>query len=73
MSDAVILAIIAGVPATIAALGALIVSILTFRKTEVIHKATNSMKDALVAAATKEGHAAGVAEGVAATVAGRAP
>lgn len=33
------------------------------RKIEEVHKATNSMKDELVAATRSESHAAGVAEG----------
>lgn len=62
MSDLVIVALITAVPPTIASVAALIVSIMNGRKVEAVHKATNSMKDALVAAAKLEGHAAGVAE-----------
>ena len=62
----VIAAFIATLPATIAAIGALIVSLRNGIKVEEVHKATNSMKDALVAVtrsdALQEGHAAGVAE-----------
>lgn len=60
MTDPVLIALIAAVPPTLASVAALIVSIVTMRKTEKVHIATNSMKDALVAAALKEGHAAGV-------------
>ncbi len=62
MSDTVLLALIAGFPATIASISALIVVLKTRRQVEEVHKATNSMKDALVAAALVTGHAAGVKE-----------
>ena len=62
MSDPVLLAIIASVPPTLASIAALVVSLRNGRKVEEVHKATNSMKDALVAAAKLEGHAQGVAD-----------
>lgn len=66
MSDTVLVAIIASVPPTIVALVGLVVTILNSRKIEVVHKATNSMADKLVAAAKSDsfqkGHTAGVAD-----------
>ena len=62
MSDPIILALIAGIPPTLASLSALIISLRNGKKVDEVHKATNSMKDALVKAALIEGHAAGVAE-----------
>ncbi len=57
-----IVAFIAVLPATIAAVAALIVSLGTSVKVDEVHKATNSMKDALVAAALLAGRAQGVEE-----------
>lgn len=69
MSDAAWQALWSNLPATIAALAAfvtsiagVVISIRNARKVEEIHKSTNSMKDALVEAAAREGHAAGVRE-----------
>ncbi len=62
MSDPVIVSLIASIPPTLAAVAALIVSMRNGRKVEEVHKATNSMKDALVAAALIQGHAEGVKE-----------
>jgi hypothetical protein len=66
MTDQVLLAIITSVPPTIAAIAGLIIGIINSGKIREIHVATNSMKDALVAAtrseALIEGHAAGVAQ-----------
>jgi len=63
----IITTFIATLPATIAAVAALIVSIRNGSKVEEVRHATNSMKDQLVAAALREGtsagHAAGVVEG----------
>lgn len=47
----------------LAALGAFILSLYNNRKIEQIHVATNSMKDALVAATGDAAHAAGKEEG----------
>lgn len=58
----VVLALIAILPATIASVAALIVAFSTNAKVEEVHKATNSMKDALVAAALLAGHTQGVAD-----------
>ncbi len=58
----VIIAFVAVLPATIASVAALIVAIGTSAKVEEVHKATNSMKDALVAAALLAGKAQGVEE-----------
>jgi hypothetical protein len=63
MSENVILAVIAGLPSTIAALGALYVSIVNGRKVDEVHRATNSMKDELVAVTSKEQRALGRLEG----------
>jgi len=71
ISDTVIVALIATVPPTITAAGALIVSLSTQAKVvdvqktvEVVHKATNSLTDRLVAVtrsdALQEGHTEGV-------------
>lgn len=64
ISDAVIIALIACIPPTLTAAGALIVSINTQSKVEEVHKATNSMKDALVASTRSEALIEGHAEGV---------
>jgi hypothetical protein len=47
---------------SIAAIGGLIVSVLNRRKIETVHRATNSMKDELVALTAKSSHAEGVKE-----------
>jgi hypothetical protein len=72
MSDASLIAIVAVVPATIAAIGALVIGVMTARQSarrdEAVAKiehATNSMKDELVALTDKESHARGVKDGVA--------
>lgn len=66
LSDTVLVAIIASVPTLIASLATLFVAIKTARKVEVVHLATNSMKDALVTTtksdAFQKGHTAGVAD-----------
>jgi type III secretory pathway component EscS len=66
MTDQVLLAIITAIPPTVAAVAGLIIGIVNRGKIKEIHIATNSMKDALVAAtrseALMEGHAAGVAQ-----------
>lgn len=66
MSDAVLVAIIAAVPPTVVSLVAVVVALIGNRKIEVVHKATNSMKDQLVAVTKSDsfqkGHAAGVAD-----------
>lgn len=64
ISDAVLIALIAGVPPTLTAAGALVVSMHTQEKVEEVHKATNSMKDALVASTRSEALMEGHAEGV---------
>ena len=65
-SDSVLVALIGSVPPTVVALVGLVVSVLNNRKIEVVHKATNSMSDKLVAAtrasALQEGHTQGVAD-----------
>lgn len=63
ISDTTITAIVVAVPPTILAFGTLIVQIKSIAKVEAIHKATNSMKDALVAATEKEALARGKKEG----------
>jgi hypothetical protein len=70
MHETIILALIAGLPGTLAALGALIVTIRTGTKvaavaTQVntVEKATNSMKDALVKATGEEALARGIQQG----------
>jgi hypothetical protein len=62
-SEAVLVALIVGIPATLGAIGAIIIGIRTTRKIELVHKATNSMKDALVAVTEKEALARGKKEG----------
>lgn len=70
---AVLIAVIASVPPTLTAAGALVVALKTqdkvavvADKVEVVHRATNSMKDALVKVtrsdALQEGHAQGVTD-----------
>lgn len=72
----IVVTFITVLPATIAAIVTLIIALKNHRdvqrlkesqdaasvKIEEVHKATNSMKDALVAATAKEFHAAGIAE-----------
>lgn len=57
---------IAALPATLGAIGALILSIRNGRKIEEVHKATNGMSERLTAVtrsdALQEGHSAGVAD-----------
>lgn len=64
LSDTVLVALIAATPPTILSAGSLITSLKTQDKVEVIHKATNSLTDRLVAVtrsdALQEGHADGV-------------
>lgn len=62
MTDAIIIAILASLPPTILALAALLASLRGLKKVEAVHKATNSMHDALVALTDKEAHARGVAD-----------
>lgn len=51
----IIVALITALPATIASITAVALALDTNAKVEKVHVATNSMKDALVAAARKEG------------------
>ena len=60
MSDPLILALIVAIGPTLASVAALIVALKTKTKVEEVHVATNSMKDALVAAARSNGHIQGV-------------
>lgn len=60
MTDAISIALIVAVPTTITSVATLIVAVKSAQKVEEVHRATNSMKDALVAAALIEGHAKGV-------------
>lgn len=66
ISDAVVIAVITGLPPTIAAVASLVVSIRNGKKVDEIHKTTNSMSDKLLAVtrsdALQEGHTAGVAD-----------
>lgn len=66
MSDAVLVALIAAVPPTVVSVVAVVVAMINTRKIEIIHKATNSMKDELVKVTQSDsfqkGHAAGVAD-----------
>ena len=50
----IIVAVIAAFPPTIASVAAVLISLNTQAKVEQVHLATNSMKDALVAATRKE-------------------
>ncbi len=61
MSDPVLIAIVVSIPGTIASIATLFVAMINGRKVEEVHKATNSMKDALVAAALAEGKMLGIA------------
>jgi len=65
-ASTVIIAFVAATPPTIAAISALVISLRTEVRVEGVQHATNSMKDALVAAARQlalvEGYAKGVAE-----------
>jgi hypothetical protein len=70
MNEAVIVAVIAGLPGALAAVGALIVTIRTGTKVaavatqvNVVEKATNSMKDALVKSTGDEALARGIQQG----------
>lgn len=65
MSDPVILALIAAVSSMIASITAAVVAILTNRKVEMVHKATNSMKDELVAVTRSDALQTGRTEGIA--------
>lgn len=60
MSDQLLVAMIGALPATIASVAALLVSMRNGRKVEEVRKATNHMKDELVAITDKEAHARGV-------------
>lgn len=60
ITEPVLLAIVAAAASTVASLITLLVSIVNNRKIDTVQKATNGMKDALVAAAEREGHAEGV-------------
>lgn len=60
LTEPVQIALIASATSTVASIITLIVTIITNRKVEQVHVATNSMKDALVASAKIEGHAEGV-------------
>lgn len=63
MSDPVLVALIAGIPPALIALATLVVSLRNSQKVEEVHKATNSMKDALVIATEKEALARGIKQG----------
>lgn len=58
----VLVAFVAVLPATIASIASLVIAANTQTKVEEVHKATNSMKDALVAAAKIEGRVQGAAD-----------
>jgi len=66
ISDSVITAFIASIAPTLGSIATLYVSIKNGTKVDEVHKATNSMKDALVATtrsdALQEGRTAGLAE-----------
>lgn len=66
MSDPVLIALIGATGTFLLSLVTLVSQIITVRKVEQVHKATNSMKDQLVAAtksdALKEGHSQGVSD-----------
>lgn len=63
LSDTALLAIVAAVPPTLLALATLVVSLRNSKKVEEVHKATNSMKDALVLTTEKEALARGIKKG----------
>ncbi len=62
MSDGVVIAIVASVAPTLAALATLVVGIRNSRKIEHVHRTVNSRLDQLVALTRVEAHAAGVKE-----------
>lgn len=59
-SDAILIAIIAATPGTIAGLASLVASLRNAKKIEQVHLATNSMKDELVAVTKKASKDEGV-------------
>lgn len=63
ISDATLATIITTIPVTLASIASLIIAIRNDKKVEAIHKATNSMKDALVASTDKEAFARGLKQG----------
>jgi hypothetical protein len=63
MSDVFWGAFFGAMPATIAALAALVSALRTSRKVEEVRHATNSLTDRLVATTGREQHAAGKLEG----------
>lgn len=65
MNDTLWIAMLAVLPATIGAIGALIVSIKGNQKIEAVHRATNSLQDKLVEATRLAAIAAGRLEGIA--------
>lgn len=62
MSDAVLVALIVSIPSTIVAFANIWLQFRNGRKVEEIHKATNSMKDELVAATRAAALLTGAAE-----------
>jgi hypothetical protein len=60
VSNEAVIALATGIPTALAALASLVVGVLNSRQILKVEHATNSMKDALIAAALIEGHAAGV-------------
>jgi hypothetical protein len=62
VSESVLSALIAGVPATVTAAAALIVSLKNGRKLEVVHRTTNSRLDQLLELTRTQAHAEGVLE-----------
>lgn len=63
ISDAVLIALVSSIPVTVTSIAALIIAIKNTHKVEEIHKATNSMKDALVLSTEKEALARGIKQG----------
>ena len=65
MSDAIIVALIIGIPAILTSVTNMIITIRNATAIKLIEKNTNSMKDALVAAALLEGEHAGKSKQIA--------
>lgn len=65
-ATAVLIAAIASLPPTVASIAAVLISLNTQAKVEVVHKATNSLTERLVSVtksdALQEGHTKGVAD-----------
>ena len=64
MDTSNIIALIIGVPGSLAAMGTFLLALRVNRKVEIVHQATNGLKDELVEATRVAAKAAGVLEGI---------